>query len=148
MTNKEALTKAMKLCSSQEYAIAEIRHKLTFWGVQDQDEIIQQLIHEKFLDDYRMAGSYVRDKFRLNQWGKIKIRYMLEQKGVAKEAITQALNELNPDIYRSALLNLLKKKRNTLHDTDHYSLRAKLIQYANNRGFEDQAYKLLNDILD
>lgn len=146
MTKNEALTKAMKLCSTKEYAPAEIEQKLSSWGINDevQTEIIETLRKEKFLDEYRMARYFANDKLKFNKWGRIKIKFMLQQKKISPEAITEALNQLNEQEYLKVLKEELIKKRKTIKDTDDYTIRAKMFQFASGRGFEgDTIYKAL-----
>ena len=112
MDKKQALSRAMALCSQKEYNEAGIRNKLKFWGAEpgDIDEIVEELIKEKFIDDLRFAIAFARDKIRLNQWGRIKIRYMLSMDKVDHSIIDQALEEIDEELYADALQELLKKK--------------------------------------
>ncbi len=147
MTKNEALTKAMKLCSVKEYAPSEIANKLTDWGISDEivSDIISELINEKFIDEFRMAQYFANDKLRFNKWGKIKIRYMLQQKKICKEAIDKAIQQIIEKEYLEILKAELAKKRKTIKDTDTYIVKAKMLQFATGRGFEcDLIYKLLN----
>jgi len=147
MTNDEALSKAMKLCSTKEYAPYEIEQKLISWGLLDDaiTEVIETLRKEKFMDEFRMARFFANDKLKFNKWGKIKIKFMLQQKKVSREAISEALEQIDPDLYQKILLEELKKKRKTIKDNDEYQVRAKLFQFASGRGFEgDVVYKLLD----
>lgn len=147
MTVNEALSKTMKLCSGKEYAISEIQQKLTDWGITDEDsqQILDRLQEEKFLDENRMARFYANDKLKFNRWGKVKIKYMLQQKGVSREAIQAALEEIPQELYRTLLAEELQKKRKSIKDTDPYIIKAKLFQFATGRGFEsDVIYKLIN----
>lgn len=147
MTKNEALSRAMKLCSIKEYAPMEIEQKITDWDVADDivAEIISELIKEKFLDEFRMARYYTNDKFRFNKWGKIKIKFMLQQKKISREAITEAMEQISDLEYIAVLKAELTKKRKSIKDTDDYKVKAKLFQFASGRGFEaDVIYKLLD----
>ncbi len=85
MEYKKALNKAAVLCSRQEYSAYDIRKKLVNWELSEEEveQAMSRLISEKFIDDSRYAGYYVRDKFQFNGWGRIKIRYQLRGKGVS-----------------------------------------------------------------
>ena len=91
---KEALLRAAALCSRQEQCTGHIRDKLREWNVDDDDaeRIIKKLQEENFLDDHRYATFFVKDKFRFNRWGKIKISHMLRQKGISGETIRKPWN--------------------------------------------------------
>ena len=97
MTNNEALGRAMKLCSTKEYAPFEIEQKFVEWGLTDVEtvQLIKVLQDEKFIDEFRMARFFANDKLRFNKWGKVKIKYALQQKKVSREAINEALEQIN-----------------------------------------------------
>ena len=116
MTTNEALSRAMKLCSTKEYAPSEIEQKLLDWGLQETaiSEIIETLRKEKFLDEFRMARYFANDKLRFNKWGKVKIKYMLQQKQVSREAITEALEQIEEELYQKILIEELVKKRKSI----------------------------------
>ncbi len=147
MTKNEALSKAMKLCSIKEYAPVEIEQKLIDWGVSENIiiEIITDLTKEKFLDEFRMARYFTNDKLRFNKWGKIKIKFMLQQKKICREAIAEAMEQISDLEYIAILKAELTKKRKSIKETDDYKVKAKLFQFASGRGFEaDVIYKLLD----
>ena len=150
MTTNEALTKAMKLCSTKEYAPFEIEQKLMDWGLLEKAAagVIDTLIKEKFLDEFRMARYFANDKLKFNKWGKVKIKFMLQQKKVSREAISEALEQMDENSCQKILLEELTKKRKTIKDIDEYHVRAKLFQFASGRGFEgDMIYKLIDNII-
>lgn len=147
MTKNEALSKAMKLCSVKEYAPFEIEQKILTWGLSDHhvEEIIKELIEDKFIDEFRMARFFVSDKLKFNKWGKIKIKFMLQQKKLSREVIQQALDVIDHDEYHSILQAELKKKLKSIKDTDEYRIKAKLFQFASGKGFEpDLIYSVLS----
>jgi len=78
---KRYLGKMQALCSRGEKCRADIRMKLEKTDV-PQDvitQILNKLESEGFIDEHRYAGAYVRDKFRLQGWGPVKIANMLSQ---------------------------------------------------------------------
>jgi len=135
-----ALKRAAALCSSQEQSAGHIRVKLKEWGVSDGDaeKILQKLKEEKFLDDERFATFYVKDKFRLNQWGKIKIAYMLRQKGVEENIILAALDQIDDKAYLETCVNLIRAKSSSLKEKNHFTKKGKLFRFASGRGFESE----------
>jgi regulatory protein len=139
MDKKQALGRASALCSQKEYNEAEIRNRLKFWGVEpdDIDEIIEELIREKFIDELRFAVAFVRDKIRLNQWGRVKVRYMLSMERVKHPVIDQALGEIDEEVYAETLKTILEKKARELKgESNPYNKKQKLIKFAQGRGFE------------
>jgi len=148
MDRKQALSNAMAFCARQEYCESDIRGKLKTWGITetDSDYIIKELIRQKFIDDLRFTMAFVRDKIRFNQWGRIKIRYMLTGRKISGSIINQALDGINEDLYTEILQDLLRKKEQTLvAETDPWILKQKLIRFATSRGFEmDEIIKTLS----
>ena len=71
----DAFYRAAALCSRAEKCSSDIMTKLSQWGVGEENAsvVLKQLIEEKYVDDERYARSFVRDKFRFNKGGKIKI---------------------------------------------------------------------------
>ncbi len=114
---KKALQKAMRLCRRSEKCAKDVREKLFHWKIASDwhDEIIAQLYEQNFLDDRRYVESYVHDKIYLNKWGKQKVRYALQLKGLLASLVNEILEEVDKERYELGLLNLLqimKKKQN------------------------------------
>jgi len=146
MEYKVALKRAAALCSSQEQCSSHIREKLNSWKVsgEDAEKIIDLLIKEKFLDDQRYATVYVHDKFRFNGWGKIKLTVMLRQKEIPSPVIEEALNQIDPELYKQTCTRLISEKSATLKETNQFKRKGKLFRYAAQRGFESD---LIHQIL-
>jgi len=141
----------MALCSRQERCRSEISEKLASRKLSsgEIDKILITLENEKFIDEARYAGTFTRDKLRLNKWGKVKIRYMLQQKKIPENIISSALDEID-DVYYSGILNEeLLKKRKSIRGSNAFELRGKLFRFAQQKGFETGLiYSLLDDILE
>lgn len=143
---KTALSKAMSLCSQREYCIDDIKSKMQSWSVSttDSDKIISILIHENFINEKRYAEAFTKDKFRYNKWGKIKIRAGLKMKKIPGDIINQALDSIEPDLYKKTISELLKAHRRSVKAKNQYDLKGKLLRYGLSKGFESA---LLYDIL-
>ncbi len=97
------------------------------------EEIVQTLIEEKFIDDFRYASAYARDKASIAGWGSIKIRYMLSMKGIDKAIIESALEEIDIEKASLRMEKLLATKYKSLkNDPD---CKVKLLRYAMGRGY-------------
>lgn len=108
------------------------------------ERIIAYLQEEKYLDDRRYAFTYVRDKFRFNAWGKIKLNAMLSQKNIPREIIDEALEQIDPDLYKQTCTRLLSEKSASLKESNQYRRKGKLYRFASQRGFESD---LIHQIL-
>ena len=144
-----ALKRAAELCSSQEQCTSHIRQKLSSWKVSEQDaeKILHVLIKEKFLDDQRYANFYVRDKFRFNGWGKVKLTMMLRQKELPGTIIEEALNQIDPELYKQKCEHLISEKAASLKESNQFKRKGKLFRFAAQRGFEsDLIHQILSYI--
>jgi regulatory protein len=143
---KSALSKAMALCSQREYCIEDIRAKMQSWSVgnTDSDRIISILIQENFINEKRYAEAFVKDKFRYNKWGKIKIRASLKMKNIPGDIINHALDSIEADLYKKTIEKLLTAHRRSVKAKNQFDLKGKLLRYGLSKGFESD---LLYDIL-
>jgi regulatory protein len=142
---KDALNKAATLCSRSEKCIYDIEKKLSDWDLMPDkiEEGIAYLVKEKFIDESRYAIHFVRDKFRFNHWGKIKIAYALRQKNISQNDISDAMNNITDIEYRQTLLEILKSKLKSVKGNNNYEIKAKLMRFAQSRGFETE---LINSV--
>lgn len=138
ITPKQALIKAQNLCARSEKSKADIQKKLHDWQIPNADieKIIELLIQDKFIDELRFAEYFVRDKFRFNKWGRIKITYALKQKQIPQSTINQAMSEINEQEYRENIKHELIKKQKSIKNTDDSKQKEKLIRFAQSRGYE------------
>ena len=138
-TFEELLHKAASYCSISEHCVSEVEDKLTAWGISDEDKqkIIDRLISEDFINEKRYCTYFVKDKFRFNKWGKIKISYSLKAKGLDKEVVQNAMSTIDDGEYEELLASLLKTKLVGLKYEFEYEKQGKLFRFAQSRGFEN-----------
>ena len=131
------LDRAARLCSAREKCSHEVEVKLHSWGMSEQEiqRALRFLEEQKFIDDTRYAGYFVRDKLQFNQWGKLKIRHALRQKHVDEKIVDEALQHIDPEHYRGILDALLEKKVKSLGKEPPPQRKAKLMRFAAQRGF-------------
>jgi regulatory protein len=148
---KIALSKAMTKCSRQEVCCEDIRNKLLSWGIENNDagKIIEILQNENFINESRYAAAFVRDKFKYNKWGKIKISAHLKNKKIASDIIGTAIDSIDHDQYVNLLHGLIESHKKTVRAKNQYDLKAKLLRYGLSKGFESSLlYDILNEIGD
>src|ERR1035437_5331603 len=146
---KIGLDKAMAQCSHREFCIDDIRGKLSLWGLEkdDADKIIKTLIAEKFIDETRYSSAFVRDKFKYNKWGRVKIAAHLKSKKIPEDKINEALRSIDNDQYIKFLRGLLEGHRRTVKAKNKYDLKSKLLRYGLSKGFESNLlYDILNEL--
>ncbi len=145
---KPTLKKLQQICSRQEKCKADIMDYLIRHDIPQQwhEPVIQSLTADKFIDEERYARAAVQDKFRLNRWGRIKIRYFLRSKRLTEEVIQKAIQGIDEEEYRRVLDQGLKKKAQTLKKEDPGTRKMKLLQFAASKGFEeDLVWKIMKD---
>ena len=79
-TVKEATERIQSFCAIQDRCQWEVKKKMKEWGISDEiiENILTDLILEKFVDEQRFAESFCRGKFKIKRWGKIKIKNELK----------------------------------------------------------------------
>ena len=135
---EEARIKAEAYCSVSEHCRADVLRKLQLWGVpmEDWEGIVRHLEEEKYVDDGRYALAFVRDKYRFNQWGRVKIAQALRMKQVPSACIAEALEEIDEEEYLSILTALLRRKQRSVKAASDYERKGKLIRFAAGHGYE------------
>ncbi len=108
----ELKTKIEAYCAAAEHCEMEARMRLRQWKCdsQNEDEIIDYLIAEKFISDERYAKAFVHDKLLYQGWGRVKIAYMLRGKKIAFDIIQSAIQTIDEEEY-SRILNRLVSQR-------------------------------------
>ena len=136
LTTDVILKMVLRYCAYQDRCTQEVRNKLATFDMPDSEKvkILKLLVDEGYLDDERYASTFVRSKIHLKKWGVNKIRMALKMKGISDEFISNALSEIDPEIYREELIKVLKSKK--INETDPYKRKAKLAQYAMQKGYE------------
>jgi regulatory protein len=137
MTETQALEKLRQLCSRQEKCASEVSLLMHRWGIPEEVRlrVISQLIREKFLDEKRYAHAFARDRIGLDHWGRVKVRFVLRQKGITEGALEEALTEIDAGSYRDMVRLEIQKKRKFLRGTP-WEIWAKLARYGASRGYE------------
>lgn len=136
-TTDEARIKAEAYCSLSEHCKEDVFRKLEQWGapVDSYESIMLHLEKEKFVDEQRYAIAFVRDKYRFNQWGKIKIAQALKMKHIPSEAVALAMQEIDENEYLAILTLLLQKKMPSIKAANPYERNGKLIRFAAGHGY-------------
>ena len=141
LSKEQALPKIKQYCTYQERCHAEVKEKLYTFGLykKDVEQLMSQLIEENYLNEERFAIQYAGGKFRMNQWGRIKIKYALKQKQVSDYCIKKALKEINESDYKKTLQKLTEKKLKTLKGEKNIFIKKRKLQdYLLQKGYENE----------
>lgn len=140
-TPDQALPKAKHYCAYQERCHSEVKEKLYGFGLhkKDVDHILSQLIEENYLNEERFAIQFAGGRFRIKQWGKVKIRYELKQRQVSEYCIRKALKAIHEDDYLRTLQKLSDQKLKMLKGEKNVFIRKKKLQaHLLQRGYEGE----------
>jgi len=141
----KVLDNLRRQCSRREYCTADVMkkaEKALEGDVEQACEVVRILVEERYVDDLRYASAFARDKSSISGWGGSKIRYMLSAKGIPKDIISQALDEIDMQKAVNRMEKLLENKSRSLKDDPQWKL--KLIRFALGRGY---SYDDVNDFL-
>lgn len=133
---KKALASLQRQCVRREYCRSDIYSKALKLAEGDKESaarLVESLVRERFVDDLRYAGAFAREKASLNGWGKLKISYMLAAKGIDRQAIASALEDVDEESSRQKLEALVRSKARSLSGDPDRKL--KTIKFALSRGY-------------
>jgi regulatory protein len=134
------LLKMQSWCAYQERCQKDVLDKLYELKVPSQtaDNIVCQLIENNFLNEERFAMLFVRSKFHVKKWGRIKIKSELKQRKIGDYVLRKALEQLDDDSYQETLKLLIENKRKLIKDKNPIQINFKLMNYALSKGYEKE----------
>ena len=149
-TEHDIFARIARICSRSEECSSDIRKKIKDLGADEElrEKILQRLIDEKFVDDDRYVRAYVRDKFRINKWGRVKMRYYLKMKGIQDDIIEAGFEEIDPEEYANLLIKTMKEKAKSVRKSNKFEKMGQVIRFTQGRGFEPELiHRYLNNVM-
>ena len=141
LTKEQAIQKIRHYAGYQERCHQEVKDKLYSFGLysSEVDQIIAALIEENYLNEERFAETFAGGKFRMLQWGKIRIRHELKQKRVSDYCIRKAMLKISEEDYLATLKKIAIKKWDALaSEKNQFTKKAKTIAYPLQKGYEPE----------
>ena len=137
-TIKEVETKLQYYCSYQDRCHKEVHEKLKTFNIipEGVDQIISNLIRENFLNETRFCESFVRGKFKIKNWGKIRIINELKRRNISTYNINQGLKEIDELEYLKKFEEIFNKKLSSLEKLTPVLKKKKILSYLLYRGWE------------
>ena len=140
ISKDKLLLKLLSYCAYQDRCLYEVSQKIHNYDISpdEEQEIVDQLIQEKYLDETRYAKSVARGKFNYKKWGRNKIRAYLASKRIDITDIHLALNEINEQAYLIACIDLVEAKIEKLapKDLNEFERKQKVIASLSQKGYE------------
>jgi regulatory protein len=146
---KEIYMKLARLCARSEQCSPDLVRKIRELGGSSfqEENILEKLQKEGFLSDERYVRAYVQEKFRINRWGRVKMRYYLKMKGLGEAIIEAGLNELEEDEYHKLLVKTMKEKAKSVKTGNRFEKMGQIIRFTQSRGFEPELiHRYLNEV--
>ena len=137
-TREQALDALMDRCAKAEVCIFDARRSLFRWLVapEDQEWVVGRLLQERFIDEERYAGAFVRDKLNFSRWGTRKISEALYAKRIPSDIIKRALEQADGISMTGRLEADLRRKNQSVKDEDPYKRKEKLLRFGISRGYD------------
>ena len=137
LTVAEAQLKLEYYCSYQERCHQEVVQKLYDLGMKSNevDAIVVHLLQNNFLNEERFARSFARGKFRIKQWGKIRIVNELKQRQISAPNIKCGLTEISDEEYRDTFEKLAQRHWETIRETNVQKKKKKFCDYLLRKGW-------------
>jgi regulatory protein len=131
-------SRIQRYCAYQERCSREVETKLLEWKVPPGKivKIMNGLKDDGFLNDTRFAQFFVHGKFSNNHWGRVKISYELNKKGISRKVIDASMKEIDEKSYIESMQTMIRKKREEIKEGKNLTIREKLINFALSKGYE------------
>lgn len=139
LTPQQAFQKIKQFCAYQERCHSEVQDKLYGLGLSGPEvgEIISKLVEENYLNEERFAVQFAGGRFRIKQWGRVKIKYELKQRGVSEYCIRKGLAAIDDAAYNNTLQKLAAQKLKLLKGEKNIFIKKRKLQdFLLMKGFE------------
>ena len=149
LTVKEIEGKLQYYCSYQDRCHKEVKAKLKSFKISSDElnEIVSNLIKDNYLNESRFSKSFVRGKFNIKNWGKVRIINELKLRNISIYNINLGLKEIDDQDYINKLEDIFNKKLSSLSNLNSNLKKKKIISYLLYRGWESNLiYSKVNEI--
>ena len=125
---------AIRMLARREHSCFELKQKLLQKGysLEAITENLQKLIDQDLVNDQRFMESYIRSRIARG-YGPLKISNELKEKGIAKELIAQAMQEIN--LTQTVNIAAIRAKKFGAALPTNAADRAKQIRFLQYKGF-------------
>ena len=116
LTPEEAFSRLASYCAYAEHSAQEVRKKCKSWELSDEvcEALIERLEQEGYLNEERFARAFVRDKYRFNGWGPLRLQAELRRHRIPSSLIDAAIEELEEEEMQGEDTALLERKYRSL----------------------------------
>jgi regulatory protein len=132
-------TAIYRFCNYQERSHQEVKDRLYELGSYPEEVnlLVTELIEADLLNEERFAKAFVRGKFKLKKWGRIKIVHELKPHRISEYLLKKALKEIDANDYFATALLLGKQKWASFNaEVNIFSRKGKTYRYLQQKGYE------------
>lgn len=138
---EEALAKLRRYCDYQDRCHREVRDKLLSLKVYGEDHawVVGELLSGGHLNEERFARSFVRGRFRMKGWGRIRLDRELREREIGDYLRRKAMEEIDEEEYERTLESILERHlRGSAPDTPRAEAFNSARQVALRKGYESE----------
>lgn len=147
--NKKVLCHLQRLCVRRECCTSDLYAKALKFLEGDEAaaaDLLAELKRDGFVDDFRYASAYAREKAEMEGWGRFKITRFLAAKGIDRELVSEALAQTDRAKAERRLEEVLASRYRLW--ADEPDCRLKLLKFALSRGYDyDEARPVVERLL-
>ena len=140
----KAKNKAMSILNRTAISEKKLREKLSDYSDEIVDEVINKLKDYGFINDKDLARRIANDNSDISRFGKNKIRQNLYRKGISKDDIDEAVEEIDSNEQYENALYLARKRYKNLKGEDNRKVYQKLTQHLAYKGF---SYDIIKSVI-
>ena len=139
----QAKNRIAAYCAYQERCLSEVKTRLEDLGMNNQQSeiIIAQMVEEDFINEQRFSEAFVRGRFTIKKWGKVRIRQELKMRDIPEHYISQALSLIPEEEYLDTLHYLARRKWTLTKEPNFLKKKIKVNRFLMFRGFEADLIK-------
>ena len=142
-------SKALKIINKAEQSEKTLRDKLKDYDEEIVDIVIEYLKDCKFINDKDFAKRIASSNSNVSKFGKNKIKQNLYKKGIDREYIDEAIEEIDEDVEFENAVYLAEKRYKSVKNDDKRKVYQKLIQHLTYKGFSyDISKRAISHVLD
>ncbi len=145
---KKVLDYLQGICSKREYCRSDVLRKAIDRLDGDRsgaEELVDSLVKDRFVDDFRYACAYAREKSFVSGWGPHKVSTMLLSKQIDRQTIQDALSDIDAERASAKLSKVLEVKWKSLAGDPQ--AKYKLLRFALSRGYDYSQVRPLVDAM-
>ncbi len=137
--------KALNILSKASQSEKKIREKLQDDFEEDViDDIVDFLKKYNFINDNELASKIVNTNININKYGKNRIKQNLYNKGIERNAIDEAISEIDQNDEFENALYLAQKRYDRVKNEDSRKAYAKVANHLAYKGF---SYDIIKSVL-